>query len=402
MIFKFKTVLKNHLFRRFSVVTFFDVSLVFFNYLFITSLTNWLSSEDYSNFSYFSSLSAVFFTLISFGSSNFIYRYVGKNNVNQVNLNSHIYVKLIIAIISVIFILFLIKFDFLNGNLLIIALLSGLFISFNLGPFYDILSKTHKFSLLKLFTWLLVYGSVVILYLVNNELSFNEVICGVIAFHFVFFLLSYISLRKHIASEHSSTISVKDWFAKSKTFALTSLISVIIDYVVLFSFKNSTENNVVAAIFILIKLAVGLKTLDSSLQKVLINKYKDKSPTSFFYKIVFVRIGILAIVVCSLVIANDYLYKLLEPSILMEIQSLFPIWIIYMLSYVLNHFGTRLYVNGSIPVYLSINIVKIVLVLLLLCFDMLITKIDLNDFILLVSLINISEGFAFVYVTKKL
>lgn len=402
MKFNFKNILNNNLFKSFSIVTILDFCLIIFNYLFITTLTNWLSSDDYSNFSYFSSLSAVFFTIISFGSANFIYRYINKVSLNIINLNSHIHSKLIIALVSFIFIFFLIKLNFLESYFIIIALFSGLLISFNLGPFYDILSKTHKFSLIKLLSWIFVYGLIVILYLVNNDISLNEVICGVIIFHFVFFIFSYFNLKKYIPQTKNRIFSIKNIFTKSKIFALTSVISVIVDYVILFTFKNNTESNIIASIFILIKLSVGIKTLDSSLQKVLINKYKEKSTTSFFYKIALVRISILGLITLFLLLFNDSLSYLIENSILSEIQNLFPIWIIYMLSYVLNHFGTRLYIKGSKVIYLNINIIKFMLVMFVWYYNSFISNIDLKYFILSISIINIFEGFIFIYYSRKL
>lgn len=402
MKFNFKNILNNNHFKSFSIVTILDFCLIFFNYLFVTTLTNWLSSDDYSNFSYFSSLSAVFFTIISFGSANFIYRYINKGSLNIINLNSHIHSKLIIALFSFIFLLILTKLNFLESYLIIIALFSGLLISFNLGPFYDILSKTYKFSLIKLFSWIFAYGLIVILYLVNNDISLNEVICGVIFFNFVFFIFSYFNLKKNISQTKSRIFSIKNIFNKSKIFALTSVISVIVDYVILFTFKNNTESNIIASIFILIKLSVGIKTLDSSLQKVLINKYKEKSTTSFFYKIALVRISILGLITLLLLLFNDSLSYLIENSIFSEIQNLFPIWIIYMLSYVLNHFGTRLYIKGSKVIYLNINIIKFMLVMFLWYYNSFISNIDLKYFILSISIINISEGIIFIYYSRKL
>ena len=227
-------------------------------------------------------------------------------------------------------------------------------------------------------------------------------ICGVIIFHFVFFIFSYFNLKKYIPQTKNRIFSIKNIFTKSKIFALTSVISVIVDYVILFTFKNNTESNIIASIFILIKLSVGIKTLDSSLQKVLINKYKEKSTTSFFYKIALVRISIIGLITLFLLLFNDSLSYLIENSILSEIQNLFPIWIIYMLSYVLNHFGTRLYIKGSKVIYLNINIIKFMLVMFVWYYNSFISNIDLKYFILSISIINIFEGFIFIYYSRKL
>lgn len=381
----------------FFSVSILEVIVLILNYVLLICFTNWLSIDDFAYYSNFLSLNAVLFTVISFGMGSFVYQNVTKGNISRTSLISHLKARGVIAVLVSLVLLLDVGYE---TRLLGLSILAGLLLSLNLSPFFDVIGKSHIYSLVKVI--ILISVNLLLVFLWRIE-AFNLSI--LISAFFVNsslqVILSFLIIRKLVPRSTGEPVSINRILKASKLFAVVSIITVVIDYSVLFVFKNSLNSELVAGLYLLIKLSIGVKVIDSSVLRIVTEKIQSDISLYLLHKITMLRVLIVLVVVFTAIILKDLLFRHLEISIQNTLVLMMPIWIIYMLSYTFNHYGTKLYVKGRTLEYFRTAILKFTAIMIITMLARYFQILNVMIFIGSISVINILEGLIFLRKVRR-